>query len=382
MPGPDPISPGQLKHQLDSLPVALQLLVKNALDSGLSWPQISDILGPALSDGTADGNELQQLGDFLRDLPLTQRPEGSGIPPGQFRDFVEQALGADPNQRSAVADVPLAGDPRNTAYAGAALANPNAAQPPAGRDAGAALFANAQAQAQTPAQAASAQQASVGAPLAQAPADRVQLPGAQAAQNVRAETVATPARADSPTVVNLQQQAPVVSATQGRTDLLGAQVLPQVAGAVMLANPQAVAPPGHTGLVVPAGHDAAAAQARDAALAPAGHTNASTMRRQERRNTQAPQTTAEGLLALLPGRRRRGLQGEAEPTTFQWLFWILTVLAYGAVAIAVIAMVSGAGGSRGLTNAYGELSFGAYALIVGGTAALASWFVGRRLAKR
>jgi hypothetical protein len=175
----------------------------------------------------------------------------------------------------------------------------------------------------------------------------------------------------------LQQQ--VVPAPQGRTDALPAQGLSLAAGATVLANPQgnvmapnAAAPPRGTGEALPA-------QPRDGQLAPAGHTAATGQRRDARKGAQAPaQQRPDPLLALLSGHKRPD-DGDDGATSFQWVFWILTVIAYGALAIAVVAMVPSGGG---LTDGLGRPTTGAYALVVGAAAALASWLVARRLTRR
>ena len=85
------------------------------------------------------------------------------------------------------------------------------------------------------------------------------------------------------------------------------------------------------------------------------------------------------LLAFVPGARKRRIDGEPDVMSFQWLFWILTIVAYASLAMAVIVMVPDGGR---LIDGNGTPSIGAYALAVGGFAAITSWFVGRRLAKR
>jgi hypothetical protein len=180
-----------------------------------------------------------------------------------------------------------------------------------------------------------------------------------------------------------QQQLPsqAMPLAQSRAEALAAQVLPTLAGATILASPQTQPLPGQVNIPVPPGTDAAAAQARDAQLTPAGHTVAGFLRRDLRRgNVQAPGERPPGaLLTLLANRRRRCEEEEDGATSFPWLFWILTIVAYGALAVAVVAMIPSGGG---LTDDLGQPTYGAYALIVGAIAAVASWFVGRRLSKR
>ena len=180
-----------------------------------------------------------------------------------------------------------------------------------------------------------------------------------------------------------QQQLPsqAMPLAQSRAEALAAQVLPTLAGATMLAGPQTQPLPGQVTIPVPPGTDAAAAQARDAQLTPAGHTVAGFLRRDLRRGSVQPpgERPPGSLLALLANRRRRREEEEDGATSFQWLFWILTIVAYGALAVAVVAMIPSGGG---LTDGLGQPTYGAYALIVGAIAAVASWFIGRRLSKR
>lgn len=187
--------------------------------------------------------------------------------------------------------------------------------------------------------------------------------------------VVNPDRTQGPMLQALPHQA--VLAPQGRTDALPAQVLPQAAGATVLSAPQGTvfapnAAPARAGEGV---------QARDALLAPAGHTLSGSLRRDAgNRGPGRPRPhPADALLALLPGRRRHRAEGEDGSTSFQWLFWILTIVAYGALAVAIVAMVPSGGG---LTDGAGRPGYGAYALIIGALAAAASWWVGRRLSPR
>lgn len=173
--------------------------------------------------------------------------------------------------------------------------------------------------------------------------------------------------------------------SQARPDAVPMQAMASLAGATVLAIPQAAqALPGHTALNAPAppGTDTAAAQARDASqLAPAGHTIAGFLRRDLRRGTQPNDRRTENwALALIAGaRKRRANDAEEQMTSFQWLFWLLTVVAYGAIGVALVLMVIG---DARLTSPGGAPSLSGYALIVGAVAALASWHIGKRLSPR
>lgn len=188
----------------------------------------------------------------------------------------------------------------------------------------------------------------------------------------------------------LMQQQPAsqnASLPQGRTDATPAQVAAQLAGATVAANalgvplPSQVAPPALP-MAQPPGADTAAAQARETTiLQPAGHTAAGNLRRDLRPGGQALHKPVDWMLALIPGHaRRRGLRGEDESVAMQWAFWMLTTVAYGALALAVVAMVSDSG--KSLIDPSGKPSYGAYALIIGGVTAIASWFIGKRLEGR
>lgn len=177
-----------------------------------------------------------------------------------------------------------------------------------------------------------------------------------------------------------------LAAAQGRADAVPAQALPAaVAGATQMANPQATAvPAGHVSAQGsnPTGSDAAGRVRDGAHLAPAGHTIAGFLRRDPRPDPNARRqrpAREESLLAAILAGRRREAEDQEESVRSQWLFWILTIVAYGAVAIVVIALLPGGGG---LGNGYGRPSGAGYALVVGAAAAIASWFVGRRLARR
>ncbi len=187
--------------------------------------------------------------------------------------------------------------------------------------------------------------------------------------------------ADRTNAAQQQMQAQTLPPAQGRADALAAQVMPALAGATMLASPQVNPLPGQVTAPAPPGTDIAAAQAREAQIAPAGHTVSGFLRRDLRRGSVQPprERTPGALLAVLAGRRRRRNDDEEGTSSFQWLFWILTIVAYGALALAVVAMIPSGGA---LTDGYGRPSFGAWALVVGAVAAVASWFIGRTLAKR
>ncbi len=194
---------------------------------------------------------------------------------------------------------------------------------------------------------------------------------------------ATQARPDAlaPQLLQAQGQTQLATPAQARPEGTTVPLAPQLAGVTVMANPQAPAfnpqstqPPQLAGIA-----QNAAAQGREPLLAPAGHTLAGFLRRDQRGRQALRQKPIDWALALLPGVHKRAAGSEAKSISFQWLFWLLTIIAYGSLAIAVIAMVPNGGR---LLDADGVPTPGVYALLIGGIAALASWLVARRLTKR
>lgn len=335
---PSDLDPDVLAEQVAQMPPGHQrLLADNA-----------QALPPALREA------LDQLGLARQESPGTERAPGA-------------TAGRADNPAVPQAGVPLRGEAANAAQA-LARGESTVAAPVAQAN------GTLAAQSAAPAAPAAVERAHFDGPLAQ---------GARVADGsavVRADLVNpafNPERVQPVPLQALPQQA--VLAPQGRTDAMPAQVLPQAAGATVLAGPQGAVLAPNAAAPVPRG--AESAQGREGLLAPAGHTLAASLRRDRRQadpRTQRRHRPGEGLLALLPGRRRQA-EGEEEATSFQWLFWLLTIVAYGALAVAIIAMIPSGGG---LTDGFGRPGYGAYALVVGAVAAAASWFVGRRLSKR
>ncbi len=238
-------------------------------------------------------------------------------------------------------------------------------------------------------------QAAQAVPLAQGRPET--MAGQQQQAFARADAAGTPSQAALPqqavptaqarpdalgTQLHAQGQTQLAAPAQARPEAMPPPLAPQLAGLTVLANPQAptLNPQLNQNAVpVAPGTENAVSQARDALLAPAGHTLAGFLRRDHRGRQPMRNRPLDWALALVPGLRRRGAEGEAEPVSFQWLFWLLTIVAYGAVAAAIITMVPSGGR---LLDGSGAPVFGAYALLVGAVAAIASWLVGRRLTKR
>lgn len=380
MPQPDSVHFGRSDF-FPSLPPDLKQLVQQLVHQGVSWSDISDAVQSAFNDRIPDAPDQQSLLDYLRELPQSSRQDlqNAAVPPGQFKDLVDRALQANPGQS---ADGPqVAASHGNSAAIGHADAGRTATPSAISQTTNAfgAQQASPQAAALSGQQVAQAQQVDRGPTPLQLPqggrsgdaiaAARPQEPGAA--------ITATPDRVSAAQQQLLAQAVPMA---HGRTDVMAATVMAQVPGATVLANPQGTVMPAQVTPPAPPGTENAATQARDGLLAPAGHTLAGSLRRDLRRGVQPlRERRADWLLALLPGRGKRTRTDEEETTSFQWLFWVLTVAAYGALAIAVIAMIPSGGG---LTDGFGRPSYGAYALIFGAIAAVASWFVGRRLSRR
>ncbi len=203
--------------------------------------------------------------------------------------------------------------------------------------------------------------------------------GSQHVQDARPVLAAADPRGFTP-----QQSLPsqAVQPAQARPELAANQVMPQLAGLTMVANPliPAVgAQPGQNVVPVASGAENASQVRGDALLAPAGHTLAGFLRRHHRGAKRGAEQPLSWLLALVPDARKRRAESRPDAMSLQWVFWTLTVVAYGALAIAIIAMIP----SRGrLFDDAGAPAVGAYALLVGAVAVVASWWLGRYLAKR
>ena len=380
MPQPDSVHFGRSDF-FPSLPPDLKQLVQQLVHQGVSWSDISDAVQSAFNDRIPDAPDQQSLLDYIRELPQSSRQDlqNAAVPPGQFKDLVDRALQANPGQS---ADGPQAAASHGNSAAighadGGRTATPSAISQTA--NAFGAQQASPQAAALSGQQVAQAQQVDRGPTPLQLPQGG-RSGDAIAAGRPQETGAAITASPDRVSAAQQQLLAQAVPMAQGRTAVMAATVMAQIPGATVLANPQGTVMPAQVTPPAPPGTENAAAQARDGLLAPAGHTLAGSLRRDLRRGVQPPhERRADWLLALLPGRGKRTRTDEEETPSFQWLFWVLTVAAYGALAIAVIAMIPSGGG---LTDGFGRPSYGAYALIFGAIAAVASWFVGRRLSRR
>ena len=346
------------------------------------------------NDGRADAQALAQAFDDMPDDVRQRIVQGADTLPPPVREALEQLGITQPQQhrdgpgnsmtsqssRTAAEGAPAAPTRDGFANAGqvAQALNPGSTGRPATGAAGN-PFAAQEAVQRAPG---SANQQIAAAPHGdRALGDFAALPINARNEGVIAGRALEPGQAvlmaDRMQAAQQQAQPHALPLSHGRADALPAQLAPMLAGATMLANPI----PGQATAPAPPGTDAAAAQAREAQLVPGGHTIGGFLRRDLRRGSvQVPgkRTPDSLLLALLPGRRRRE-DDEQDPSSFQWLFWILTVIAYAAVAVAVVSMIPSGGG---LTDGYGRPTYGAYALVIGAVAAVASWLLGRRLSRR
>lgn len=378
---------------------------------------ISNLPGNAQGQGLAlgrAGNPLETVVDFLRPGGGLQQAindalssgalqqgelEGSRLteliqqlPPGHQRQLVESADSLPPGFRDAMQQLGLApAEPRGRADGFNAASLQGDGAPVAGAARGeAAAFATGREVASAPTtatagsaavQSAATPQAALAAQGARPAGEAATLRPGEAPALIRADATLAARAPDRPAAAQPQAALPAqaVLSPQGRGDALPAHLLPAATGATLLANPQAVAAPGHTAASAPPGMDAGSVPVREGPLAPAGHTLAGSFRDRLRRGAPMPRgRPLDWLLTLLPLRDKRR-QERDESLSFQWLFWILTVVAYGAVAIAVVSLIPG---GRGLGDGFGRPSPAGYALIVGAIAAVASWWVGRRLSKR
>lgn len=434
--GPDGLGPPGLLRQLEArigpeAPLQMQALMDQGLSARDAFAQLSQAAGFSPTPGQGQGPsaglpqgpgfdagppgrlEPATVGQIFESLPPDVQQaivRGADQLPQPVRDALDQLGITQPQVQPQGRGEGPQGSQAWGGTDGAASSRAGGSEPIPASGREALVFARAD-PAVVPAGAARAQSADAvpmaanaavvregGQPSAQAgqqvapgmPAERTAQQGLATPAGGRAAEGFAGAARDPGTVVamperlaNLQQatQGPNASALAARADALPLQTMAALAGASVLANPQPAPVPGHVGLAVPAppGTDAAAAQARDSQLAPAGHTLAGFLRRDQRRGGAAHDRRPENwALALLAGARKRRVDdAEEQMASFQWLFWVLTIVAYGAIGLALVVMA--AGGAR-LTSAYGTPSTAGYALIVGALAALASWFVGKRLA--
>lgn len=184
--------------------------------------------------------------------------------------------------------------------------------------------------------------------------------------------------ADRLSAAPLQLPGQAVPMIAGRVDVVPLPLTPQIAGATMLANGQVSNLSGPLGI---SAREGISSPMRDATLGiAAGHTAEGKLRqRQLRRNADR----RAWLEALLPGRRRMAMrdgtpEGAGTPA-FQWLFWLLAMVAYAAIAVAIVTLVPSGGDFIDIT---GRPSFGGISLVAGVGLAIVAWAVARRLIRK
>ena len=195
---------------------------------------------------------------------------------------------------------------------------------------------------------------------------------AAAARNpaTAATTAPAPATTAPPTLANTPMPPP------GNTAALTAAGLTV---ATIAANPVADA----RGIILPA-NDAAALRGEQM-LNPAGHTIDGAQRRSLR--SRMAGMPRDGLARLLWAMGAMGHTGEAGKAgsereiqrALQWLFWMLAVIAYGCVAVAIVAFV----GSDGrLMDSISDRNYTAWLAVLGLATGVAAWGVARWMSRR
>lgn len=166
------------------------------------------------------------------------------------------------------------------------------------------------------------------------------------------------------------------------------------------ANPAAVAPPpSETGLTLPSvntqtinndarnlplsGHERALQQRGDGAPGMATYTGDGPVRRGQRRGGRVDNAS---LTQWLWSFGRGGVHRPTHENTpdretmraLQWLFWVLTVVAYVCLAMAIVLMLPSGSLEGGRASSGGS----AIALMLGVCVAAGAWWLGRRLNRR
>lgn len=177
--------------------------------------------------------------------------------------------------------------------------------------------------------------------------------------------------ADRLSTTQTQLPGQVLPIPQGRIDGVPVPLTPQIAGVTVLANAQA----SNTNRIAGNGREAAPGPL---ALA-LGHTVEAGQRRLRERGLSQP------LQRWLAARRRalpvfRDRHEDAGGNALQWAFWLLTIVAYGALVLALVSLVPG---DTRLFDEAGRPSGGGITLAIGIVAALLAWGVSwRRSARR
>jgi len=182
-----------------------------------------------------------------------------------------------------------------------------------------------------------------------------------------------------------QQAAPLARAEAALAAAAAAAA--QVAGTTVAAsttmvaagNPAAMA--AGNPLAVNAGERSGAVS--DATLAAAGHTIEGPQRRRMQQSPRRAPRALQWFQLIGRGRdrnRNREPNGQPDSSAVQWLFWLLALVGYAALAFAVVTLVPADGG-RHLFEANGVPTRGGLALLVGLGFVLLAWGVARVLRK-
>ncbi|GAA3913660.1 hypothetical protein GCM10022229_03100 [Luteimonas lutimaris] len=223
-------------------------------------------------------------------------------------------------------------------------------------------------------------------PATTARADAAQL----AAQTMPPGNAQLAARADAAALAAARAAALATAAAAPGT-------LAQATTFTPAGNPLALSAPGLTmaaaptnpaadarGVILPT-HDAATSQRAENAMNPAGHTLDGAQRRQrDRRMSSMPQGGLARLLWAVgaAGHTSEGREASAERDArraMQWLFWILTLIAYGCLAGAIIVF---AGSDGRLADSISDRNSTAALAMCGLAAGVIAWGVARWMSRR
>ncbi|HVI59397.1 MAG TPA: hypothetical protein VM619_11095 [Luteimonas sp.] len=395
--------------------------------------------GNGVQDGPGQGNGVQNGGNGHADGPAMNTggpmpPQGmQDVPPGIAQQITTSLLSlvdsAGALARNTLEQRPshapgTAGAPSQAAAAqaqapggqGALHANPHAeaarAQAPGGMPGAAAAQATgATTAAGLPGMAGAAAPMAAGAAFA----GQAAAPGAANAPTLAATLAAQQQAAAAQSrpgaeAAALQQNRPADAALPPRPDAaLPGRLAPALqAGPSLSTNPAATLPappPGTTtpgavvaGLTVANANTAPPVDARgmvlganehaatrnDSLLALAGHTLDGLLRRPMRgRMRVLPQGLTRLLWAMgLMGATARDREANAErdiQRALQWLFWMLALIAYGCLGVALVALVGSNGGMFDYPAARGYTAWLALFGLATGTVA---WWLARRLSRR
>lgn len=222
------------------------------------------------------------------------------------------------------------------------------------------------------------------------PATAARADAAQLAAQAPPGNAQLAARADAAALAAARAAALATAATAPGT-------LAQATTMTPAGNPLALSAPGLTVATVPTNpaadargvilptHDAATSQRAENAMNPAGHTLDGAQRRQrDRRMSSMPQGGLARLLWAVgaAGHTSDGREDGSEREVrraMQWLFWILTLIAYGCLAGAIIVF---AGSDGRLADSISDRNSTAALAMCGLAAGVIAWGVARWMSRR